>query len=250
VSSSFNPYLIQIEQLEAQIQQDQTLLSELTERLRVVAADPLEARRLQLDCDHVRRLYDKHLAEWESLQQRPTVAASPAGQNIGSQLEKMGAQLTDVQQELQGLRGDVGSLRSDILARFDTHEQAVIAALVQRLDDEQLAITRAGLQAVESAPDVSELHPLLTTVTTELQALRRQIEAGSRPETQPLAAAMRVLEDPKLEFKHKLKVSLPLIPGILSYERELGLGTNANLRAAYDRLRDWVRARRPDTHPQ
>ena len=39
-----------------------------------------------------------------------------------------------------------------------------------------------ALQELESAPDVSELRPLLAEVTGELRTLRKQIEASDRPE--------------------------------------------------------------------
>jgi len=50
-----------------------------------------------------------------------------------------------------------------------------------------------------------------------------------------------VVEDPKLDVNHKLKVSIPIIPLILSYETEVELKSGLNLKAAWQRLKARVR---------
>jgi hypothetical protein len=53
-----------------------------------------------------------------------------------------------------------------------------------------------------------------------------------------------VVEDPKLDVSHKLKVSIPIIPLILSYETEVELKSGLNLKAAWQRLKVRVRGER------
>jgi len=53
-----------------------------------------------------------------------------------------------------------------------------------------------------------------------------------------------VVDDPKLDVTHKLKVSIPLIPLILSYETEVELKSGLNLKAAWQRLKARVRGER------
>ena len=53
-----------------------------------------------------------------------------------------------------------------------------------------------------------------------------------------------VVDDPKLDVTHKLKVSIPIIPLILSYETEVGLKSGLNLKAAWLRLKARVRGER------
>jgi hypothetical protein len=53
-----------------------------------------------------------------------------------------------------------------------------------------------------------------------------------------------VVDDPKLDVTHKLKVSIPIIPLILSYETEVELKSGLNLKAAWQRLKVRVRGER------
>jgi hypothetical protein len=53
-----------------------------------------------------------------------------------------------------------------------------------------------------------------------------------------------MVDDPKLDVNHKLKVSVPIIPLILSYETEVGLKSGLNLKAAWQRLKARVRGER------
>jgi hypothetical protein len=90
--------------------------------------------------------------------------------------------------------------------------------------DEQLA----------SGPEVSQL---LTAIRDTLIEMKKaglvQTSATLTLEAGKIAQA---LDDPKADMGHKLKVALPIIPGILSYETELALKGGVNLRAAWQRL--------------
>ncbi|MFM6475999.1 MAG: hypothetical protein ACKPGH_21305, partial [Dolichospermum sp.] len=50
------------------------------------------------------------------------------------------------------------------------------------------------------------------------------------------SALVEVINYPELDFKHRLKVAIPLIPFILDYEGELELGTGINLKQALQAL--------------
>jgi hypothetical protein len=53
-----------------------------------------------------------------------------------------------------------------------------------------------------------------------------------------------MVDDPKLDVNHKLKVSIPIIPLILSFETEVELKSGLNLKAAWQRLKARVRGER------
>ncbi|MEA5470353.1 hypothetical protein [Spirulina sp. 06S082] len=46
----------------------------------------------------------------------------------------------------------------------------------------------------------------------------------------------KVLKNPELDAKHKLKVVIPIIPFVLEYEGELELGTGFDLKSAWKKL--------------
>jgi hypothetical protein len=50
------------------------------------------------------------------------------------------------------------------------------------------------------------------------------------------SALVEVINSPELDFKHRFKVGIPIIPFILDYECELELGTGINLKEALQAL--------------
>jgi len=56
-----------------------------------------------------------------------------------------------------------------------------------------------------------------------------------------VAIASEVVNDPKLDVGHKLKVTIPIIPLMLSYEGEIDLKSGLNLKKAWQKLKTWIR---------
>lgn len=77
----------------------------------------------------------------------------------------------------------------------------------------------------------------------------RQVLEGHRDPTQiadrQLAAAVQhaaeVVSAPGLDVKHKLKVTIPILPALVAYEGEMELGGGLNLEEAWKALCKWVR---------
>ena len=104
-----------------------------------------------------------------------------------------------------------------------------------------------SLQSLQQAIDT---HPVPEPVMQETLDAVSQIfseittsESGrfdSRLITE-VAVASDVVDDPKLDVGHKLKVSIPIIPLILSYEGEIDLKSGLNLKKAWQKLKTWIR---------
>jgi hypothetical protein len=95
-----------------------------------------------------------------------------------------------------------------------------------------------------SVPE-NELQETLSAIQQALLEIR-QTEMGLY-DSQLVSEAKNlsdVVDDPKLDVNHKLKVSVPIIPLILSYETEVELKSGLNLKAAWQRLKARVRGER------
>ena len=94
------------------------------------------------------------------------------------------------------------------------------------------------------APE-SELQETLDAVQQALSEIKEKEAILHDPqlvrEVENLSA---VVDDPKLDVTHKLKVSVPIIPLILTYETEVGLKSGLNLKVAWQRLKARVRGER------
>ena len=104
-----------------------------------------------------------------------------------------------------------------------------------------------SLQSLQQAIDT---HPVPEPVMQETLDAVSQIfseitasESGrfdSRLTTE-VAVASDVVDDPKLDVSHKLKVSIPIIPLIISYEGEIDLKSGLNLKKAWKKINTWIR---------
>jgi hypothetical protein len=89
----------------------------------------------------------------------------------------------------------------------------------------------AFLEAVETNQAPEEEIQLVLNETRE--TLKKLQEYNlSLPESKE--AVFEIINSPTVDAKHALKVSIPIIPFILTYEGELGLGTGINLREAWE----------------
>jgi len=172
---------------------------------------------------------------WEHLQQE---MSTPDEESAGKKRGPMDTKLDALLAGQTGIREGLSGLRQAVLARFDASEQTIIAAVIERLDQSQLVITQAVLQAVEAGhvPE-SELQETLTAVQYALSEIRRQgVSVSDSTLANEVECLSEVVDAPKLDIKHKLKIAVPIIPFILSYEGEVELKSGLNLEATWKRL--------------
>lgn len=126
-----------------------------------------------------------------------------------------------------------------ILARFDLSEQRIVGPILARLDAQHAAEVAALLDVLDAAAWThDELASWLAPVSAAL------LEARSRAAL-PIEVnqTAELIEAPGLDVKHKLKLSIPLIPFLLDYESELEFDVRANLESAWQALRRLISRR-------
>ena len=130
-----------------------------------------------------------------------------------------------------------------LLGRFDLAEQRILAPILARLDEQETALVAAVLDALDArafpAAELGEHLAAIQFALAELNARTAHIRNDQ------LAAAVRhaaeIAGDPNLDVKHKLKVTIPILPAFLAYEGELELSSGLKLselwRGVWGRLR-------------
>ena len=130
-----------------------------------------------------------------------------------------------------------------VIARFDASEQRILAPLLARLDAQETAGVAAVLDALETrvfaAEELGQHLAVIQMALAEINVRSAHIRDQQLAEAARQAA--QIASDPGLDVKHKLKVSIPIVPALLAYEGELELGSQLNLREAWRALREWVR---------
>lgn len=234
-----------IEQLADNIRQDLNLLKEYEDVSRY-EADPRRLASYRREIKRLRESLASYQQEYYELQKQ-VIGQPPAGMaDTADLLRLMDTKLDSVLIGQKVMQDDLNDFRKIMLARFDVGEQAIITAIVQQLDQNQLETVQSILDGIEThrVPE-NELQETLNTLQQALLEIRQK-ERGLY-DSQLVSGAKNlseVVDDPKLDVNHKLKVSVPIIPLILSYETEVELKSGLNLKAAWQGLKARVRGER------
>lgn len=158
---------------------------------------------------------------------------------------EIAALLREMKPALDGVAAGVADLQAGqerIVAHFDATVQGDLLPVLARLDSQQAAQTAALLDALEArAFPADELGRHLAAIHLALaQVNARSAQIADRQLADAAQKLAAVAGDPGLDVKHKLKVTIPLVPVLLAYEGELELGSRLNLQEAWAALRGWV----------
>jgi hypothetical protein len=151
-----------------------------------------------------------------------------------------------LQSQMQRLEGALRQGFTLILARFDLAEQRILAPVLARLDAQETALVAALLEALEGRVfPAEELGQHLAVIQMALAQINVR---SAQMRDQQLAAAVQhaaeIVSAPSLDVKHKLKVTLPIVPALIAYEEEFELGSGMNLPEVWRRLRARISGQR------
>jgi len=234
-----------LHELHQNIQRSLDLLRQYERLVQLEDEPPRRLMRYRREIDREKgalEQYEKDAAALGPLSAQ-TVEGSAIQQSLDTLNQKMHAlsqQLDDVDRKLTG--GQVNIMAH--LVKLDRQQQVHYLALIQRLDKHQLELVDLLLDAA-AQQQITQWDAASLTLMTQ-QAL---VDLYHLRQNQPDAAqwqSLIALLGQETTWEQKLKWTLPLIPGILSYESETTLGILPTLREAWDRVRN--RVVHPDRH--
>jgi len=236
---------LRTQQLADNIRQDLELLKGYEDELRY-ETDPRRLAKYRREIERQRESLSRFQQEYDDLQKQ-VIGEPPAEmQDTADMLHQMDAKLDGLLSGQKVIQDDLKDFRKTLLARFDASEKTVITAIVERLDQNQLATVQSILDGMEGnrIPE-SELQETLNAVQQSLSEIKQnEAEYYDSQLVRDIESLSDVVDDPRLDVSHKLKVSLPIIPLILSYEGEVGLKSGLNLKAALQGLTARLRGKR------
>ena len=151
-------------------------------------------------------------------------------------------QLAAIEAQIRQVDRSIRRLHREILVRFDLHEQRIIGPILQRLDEhhaEQVARIIEVFDATAIAADELDRH--LGAIDAALNALVSQSEATADMALRDCATEVNaVFKGSDFDTVHKLKVSIPIIPLLLSYDVEMSMGTRIGLEETWQALKQWA----------
>jgi hypothetical protein len=186
-----------------------------------------------------RRIEQLHALMREDLDTLYEIDRRQAVENRPLERRQLRQQAEQVRESYNGHREEYADLlRKEIPTQFASGEQALIHTVVQQLNTDQLALLRTALQAADRDPHDPVFAQLSAEVVAALPAVQQQLAAQHTPAAQQITQVAQVIQASTGDIKQKLKLSIPLIPLFLSYETEFNLNITANLKMAWERLKE------------
>lgn len=133
----------------------------------------------------------------------------------------------EINNKIELLLDNQVALSQALLSHFNPREKALLLPFTQQLDQSKLIEMQAFLEAVDTNQASEEEVQLMLTETRQML---RELEERNLVLQSGNEAVIEMINAPTIDAKHALKVSIPIIPFILAYEGELGLGTGIKLK--------------------
>lgn len=150
-----------------------------------------------------------------------------------------------VEARIQQVGMSVRRLHVDMLARFDLNEQRILAPILARLNEqhaEEVALIIDVFDATAITADELDHH--LAVIDAALaDVLEQSVRIADRELVASAAQMAEIISAPGFDVAHKLKLSVPIVPLLLSYEGEVSIGSGMDLEAAWQALRRWASRR-------
>lgn len=211
-----------INDLEDNIQKDRELLKAYEDKERY-ESDPRKLARIRSEIERQRTSMARYRQEYQELVKEVDNAPLETRKEAADDLKRIFYALTEIQSGQKVILDELSETRKTVLERLDTSEQAVIASIIKELDQNQLETVRCIWDALETnrIPEKE-----VKSTLDSLRELILDIEQNRVADPHLLKKAdeiSKVLDNPTLDLNHKLKLTIPLIPTILSYESEIDL---------------------------
>lgn len=217
---------LRLKQLEGNISQVLQLLNEYEKEL-LDEDDPGRRSKYCRRIESLKQQKVKYEEEFLSLQVQLESEYPSRARTLSSQLQT-------IDDKIDLLLESQAHLFQALMLHFSPKEQGLLSPLVQKLDQAELIKAKAFIEAIdEDIIPGKSLYLMLAEVRQMIKA--SQEKELDLPEENVIIA--EIINSPEIDAKHALKVSIPIIPFILAYEGELGLGTGINLKEAWKGLK-------------
>ena len=174
----------------------------------------------------------------ETAQLAAALRSQPAGAAISA--AELRGLFADLQAQVQQVDRNLAAGFRLTLARFDLAEQRILSPILARLDEQEAALLDKILDVLDvTSFGADELDRHLAAIDAALAEVNAH--AAQIADRQLAASAQQVAELASplgLDAKHKLKLTIPIVPMLLSYEGAFELGSKADLAAVWR----WVRS--------
>jgi hypothetical protein len=221
---------LRLQQLESNVTQILKLLNEYEEEL-LHEDNPGIRSKYRRRIESLKQQKFEYEKEFEELKIQRIDGHSLQTHNLSEQLQ-------EIDNKIELLLDNQVALSQALLSHFSPEEQNLILPFTQQLDSANLIQIQAFIEAVDTNKVSDEEIQLVLTETQELLKVIKEHNLSLPAASESI---VEIVNSPTIDAKHALKVSIPIIPFILAYEGEIGLGTGINLKETWQHLKSKFR---------
>lgn len=220
-----------LKDLEDHIENDLALRKEYEDALRF-EEDPRRKAKYKRDIDSLIESANNYQQELDELKNK-IGKIIVNDHNTDTKLEQIETQLGMLMNTQVAICDYLSNLRQEISTQYETSEKNIVQVITNKLEDNQILTVKFILTALENNKiSEIEIHQMISATQQALTTLQQS--NISLPSEQKALA--EVFSDPKIDAKHRLKVALPIIPFVLTYEGQIELGNGVNLKSLWQNL--------------
>lgn len=177
----------------------------------------------------LKKAIESYSQEYKDLQAQAIDASVAPVQTASRELLQIGEELAAVRNSVDVLLVN----QKVLLNSFTQHEQALIKTVTEKLNESDRRTVQQTVAAIE----------LNRLTEGEMRLFLEQARSAiaTVPQTAPISPQRNqieeILDDVSLDVKHKLKITVPIIPLLLNYEAEVGLGSADSLGGVWNSLK-------------
>lgn len=215
-----------LQDLQDHLEQDQKLLKEFEEAL-IFEDDPRRLGKYKRDIQRQKESIANYTKEYKDLEKQLAETSEPQMQVVKNQLQLIESQIESQIDQIDAKLKIVIVNQDSLLNRYDAAEQSILKVIIEQLNHTQQVLIEKMLDAIETnqIPE-SEMRQMLALLEERIPSLP--------PSSQPALA--EIIKSPQLDAKHKLVVSMPIVPGLINYEGELELGSDFNIKSVWNHI--------------
>lgn len=223
---------LRLKQLEDNIKQDQDLLKKYEDALRY-EDEPRRKTKYSREIEQLRQSANRYQQEYNEILIQISGEPSRQIENVAIQLQQMNTRLDRLSAGQKEIYENINHLRQGLISRYKASEQNIITAMTERLNQSQMITISAVVDAIEanqlSEAEMQNILPIIQQSLSALQASGIDLPANQE-------AIADILNSSQIDFKNRVKIAVPIIPFILSYEAQLEVGTGIDLKTAWQNL--------------
>lgn len=155
--------------------------------------------------------------------------------------EKFFRKLEQMNEKMDAIHVDIKSFRQCVLDRFELSEQKILSSVFERLAKDKLEIVNDLLDAVQENRVSKELAEETLEAARDLITELRSTQIRDSEIAKIVDSWDDAINSPELKVENKIKVTIPIIPLLLTYEGSYNFETGLKLDGVWKKLKDLVR---------